>query len=74
MQPLEWGLSSAEYELAARILSGPYTGFWLVRTPLSTNKGFIGYPDVFSDFAIFVGVVGLNPPGNFPWGYDVSPD
>jgi len=68
-----WG-PSGPYYLAARLLSGPYEGYWVWKFQEDPSEGVIGYPALNADDSLYINYVAGPYFGSFPYGLDVEPD
>ena len=67
------GFGGLGYDLAARVLEGAYTGYYL--TNLKTNPGFYIFQSSIGIELAFLQVFDPRPaPPNFPYFFKVEPD
>lgn len=69
----EIGLAQSNIELAAYILTGPVAGRYLVKGRLPVINTHAGTAVDDPTFGYVVSTF-PQPPGPFPWGFNVTPD
>jgi len=65
-------LMPSTLDMAARILTGVWSAFWIVKQPSPTGAAWV-FALTPASLPAFVSFVPRNTP-HFPYGYDVDPD